>query len=924
MSLRPDRPWTLMVLVLISLTACDLFVSAEARVDRAAEHVAMGDYRAAMIELKNALQEEPENVDARLMLSRVSLQLGDLEAAHKELERAVEAGATPDRVGVLRYDLLVARREFDDIMTFLAADTTIDPADRLYYTAVAELGDGNVGAAREAADALVSHDPEDPRGHIQMAEVYAAERQLDSALAAIRKALELDPDNRIAQWTEGRLLVVAGRWEDAEQPLLEATADGDDALDAMTLAAALAALTEAHLGQRDIAAATQTVERLARIAPGAPGTRLLTARLALENDRPGDAVGELQPVVQALPDYMPAQIVYGAALIAQGSLAQAEAHLERVLTRNPESADARRMLGEVQLRQGRADEAVNVLLPLAGGDSDTRTDLLMGQALMRSGSRDEAIELLERGAASQPDNATLQSELAAAYIEIGRVDDAIKLLERLPQGSADGRRDSLLVLAYATQGKGRGRAEVEKLAEEHPQDARILNLVGSYMLRNGDTQAARQYLEKAAEVAPNDAASWLALSNLEYRTGHRDAARTALKRAQAVDAGNEAAALGLARIELDENSRTAAIEILDRAVAQNSEAIRARLVLAQLQLQGDNAARARELFDEAIAASEDRTSTLIAIAGVQLRSERAADAVETLKPVVASEPKNPEALYALGLAQAATQDPAAARRSFESALAERPKWIQPAMVLVMMDMQAGRGEDALGRARKTRAADPDNVTAIALEADVLANLKRTDEALKAYADAQAAAPTRQVAERMLQLRASRGDRSPEQPLVDYIAQRPDDLLARRKLAEHYQTEGEKPAAIAQYEKLVEMAPNDAASTNNLAWLYYEVGDERAEATARRASEISPANGAITDTLGWILVEKGEVDEGTELLRRAAKQAQNLPDVRYHLAAALARGGNREEALTILRELLDGKAAFPSRAQAETLLKELSS
>ncbi|HSN72616.1 MAG TPA: tetratricopeptide repeat protein, partial [Steroidobacteraceae bacterium] len=368
MPLRSKPSWTLMFFGCLLLAGCDLFVSAEARVDRAEQHVAEGDYRAAMIELKNALQDQPDNVDARLLLSRVSLHMGDLEAAEKELERAVDAGASPEQVGTLRYELLVTQRRFADALTFLDADTTTGKADKLYYTAIAELGAGNVAAAREAASSLLASDPGSVRGHIQMAEVLAAERRLDDALAEVGKALELAPRDATALWTRGRLLLVAGRAEEAETSLVAATAD-PIALDATTRAAALAALSESHFAQQDLDAAAESIAALERVAPGAPGTRLLKARMALVQNRPSDAVAELDPVVQALPEYVPAQLLMATALISQGSTARAETLLKRVISRFPDNQQARVLLARI-----RPDEARDLLAPMSTGESNPEVD----------------------------------------------------------------------------------------------------------------------------------------------------------------------------------------------------------------------------------------------------------------------------------------------------------------------------------------------------------------------------------------------------------------------------------------------------------------------------------------------------------------------------------------------------------------------
>ena len=101
-----------------------------------------------------------------------------------------------------------------------------------------------------------------------------------------------------------------------------------------------------------------------------------------------------------------------------------------------------------------------------------------------------------------------------------------------------------------------------------------------------------------------------------------------------------------------------------------------------------------------------------------------------------------------------------------------------------------------------------------------------------------------------------------------------------------------------------------------------MGDERAEDLARRAYELRPDSGAVVDTLGWILVQKGDFENGIPLLRTAAELSNNRPDVRYHLAAALADSGDKDEARSILENLLKSAESFSNKNAAETLLADL--
>jgi predicted Zn-dependent protease len=134
--------------------------------------------------------------------------------------------------------------------------------------------------------------------------------------------------------------------------------------------------------------------------------------------------------------------------------------------------------------------------------------------------------------------------------------------------------------------------------------------------------------------------------------------------------------------------------------------------------------------------------------------------------------------------------------------------------------------------------------------------------------------------------------------------------------------GQADRAIAQYELLARDERSNAMVLNNLAWLYHEAGDSRAEATAKRAYDGAPRNGAIADTYGWILVQSGKVAPGLPILEQAVKDAGSGPEVHYHYAVALANAGQRDKARAELLSLTSRTQSFESFPKAQQLLAEL--
>jgi predicted Zn-dependent protease len=130
-----------------------------------------------------------------------------------------------------------------------------------------------------------------------------------------------------------------------------------------------------------------------------------------------------------------------------------------------------------------------------------------------------------------------------------------------------------------------------------------------------------------------------------------------------------------------------------------------------------------------------------------------------------------------------------------------------------------------------------------------------------------------------------------------------------------------PEAKGYLETILAAKPHDAVALNNLAWVYQQTKDPRAQSLARQAYILAP--GAQTaDTLGWILTTGGDSEAGVNLLRQASAEAANDPRVLYHFAVALKNTGKKDEAKRVLAEVVANKAQFKEKADAEQLLESL--
>jgi Flp pilus assembly protein TadD len=159
-------------------------------------------------------------------------------------------------------------------------------------------------------------------------------------------------------------------------------------------------------------------------------------------------------------------------------------------------------------------------------------------------------------------------------------------------------------------------------------------------------------------------------------------------------------------------------------------------------------------------------------------------------------------------------------------------------------------------------------------------------------------------------------------LEQWSKDNPDELSVLREVADGRLRAGDLAGARTDYERLLQRNPNDVEVLNNLAQVANRQGDKAALGYAERAYQLANSNAAVLDTIGWVLVRQGQLERGTSLLRDARLRDSSNPEIRYHLAAALAQSGREAEARAELNEGLKGGVAFGELDDARKLQQKL--
>lgn len=212
--------------------------------------------------------------------------------------------------------------------------------------------------------------------------------------------------------------------------------------------------------------------------------------------------------------------------------------------------------------------------------------------------------------------------------------------------------------------------------------------------------------------------------------------------------------------------------------------------------------------------------------------------------------------------------------------------------------------EALSLSAQMRQASPDSPVPDILAARVHSLRQEYGEAAEAYDAAASRGGGRYAVVGSYLANRQAGDAAAARTVLEgWLENNPDDATLRVMLAAGYLGSGELGSAAAEYERLLDEEGRDPAVLNNLAWLYGELGDERAIQLAREAYRAAPENASIIDTLGWLLVQDGQLEEGIDMLRDAVRRAPTVQEIRFHLATALNESGAVDEANRILGETL---------------------
>lgn len=915
---------TIVLIIIGILFACGVGMAESQYVSKAQKYIAEGKFKAGLIELKNALQENPDNTQARLLLGKLYLDTGNLPSAEKELSRASELGAMDETVLPLMGKALLFQGKFDEIQSLSLSNLTARrQAEILAIQGTAKLAQGSENEAASLISQAISIDPKSIQALVAIARIYGFRQEFDLARKQLDKVFNIEPDYFPGLSLLGDIELREHHPELAEKAYTKAVDQSPGNLSTHLKRA----MVRVQLNRYDDA--QEDIDYLKSKIPQHPGVNYAQGLIYLQNKKLQNAKNAFDLAFADEESYPQALYYMALTDFLQGNLEQAARNASQFVFRSPKHMPGRKLLSLIRLREKKYAESEALIRPvIAHKDDDASTLNILAYALLNQGKTDEAIDLLSKVAELNPDSHAAQMKLGTGLIVAGNQAGGVEHIESAAQMNPDFKQaDTVLILQYLQQKQHQQALKAaEAYRDKNPDSSVPYNLIGLVYLELEEETKAEKSFAKSRELTPGNP---LACNNLAYLAIRKKDYGTARSYYQEVLKYHEnylATLLRLAVIDELEKKEESFVKHLRQAIIAHPTAVQPKVLLARYYLKNEKSEQVANLVAGLDAYQKKNPEVLDLTATAKLAQGEFSEAKRILERLILSRPDSAHAHYLLARSYEGLEDRKQMRSELEQSVALAPDYFLARLALARSLLQA-REIDAVEKHLKIlKDLDSQHSDVIRLEASLARQNGDQKKALSLLQQAFELSPdTSNMLSLARQMRMMNDHKGALKLQEKWNSEHPEDIRGHLVLGNIYLTEKRVSSAMEQYTQVLKKDTDNLIALNNLAWYLRDTQPQQALEYAQRANQIDPESAALMDTYAVILLKNRQVEKAQRMIERALVQTPKNPTMQYHSAMIDASTGqNKADTVNRLKMLLLENADFPERIEASKLLDELES
>src|ERR1700723_3432980 len=461
-----------------------------------------------------------------------AFQKGDLVSAEATLTEILQAQPRDAQALGLLAVVLDTEKKYSDADSIYrrALDLTPSSASLLNNFGNHELATGDAVAARKTFLKVVALRPDHPNANLQLAAIAADQRNGPEALHYLERLVTSQPSSPQLNLLRMRALYLCGREEEANQLLLAfSNSAGHDAPLAFSAGLALAS----------VAKYSQAEDFFSRTLESEPGNFDVLYNLGLaafHAEHRQRAHDVLQAALAEQPRNVDTLYNLGVVDIHLKRSADALPLLGQAAHLDPARRDVQLTLAQTLSALGYYADAVTAYasyLKLAPTDDTARREYAFMLAVC--GRKDLGMPQLEAFLRAHTHDATAHYEIAVVESAADPTEAAAQLEKALALQPNFGPARFARGALHCQKGEfAAAPPDLEFAAAQYPDNALVLDRLGTTYIDLDRFADAQRVLNKATEVSPANATVLLHLSRAYMAAGQKDEARTAMERFRAL------------------------------------------------------------------------------------------------------------------------------------------------------------------------------------------------------------------------------------------------------------------------------------------------------------------------------------------------------------------------------------------------------
>ena len=663
------------------------------------------------------------------------------------------------------------------------------------------------------------------------------------------------------------------------------------------------AMTNQFVADHKFDQANQQASLLLLQRPADPAVHSLDAALLAGEGKIPEAIAETQKTIALAPGRWEVYVSLALLQMKNGDSAAAELSLKKVTELNPQSVDARVLLGNFYESQNRLDEAEHefqegmAVSAQSMGPREALAKLL--EAEHKNGAAEQVLLEATRDLPNDPQSAL---DLSNFYFVTGDLNKAVAQYDALYQQHPSDLQIKKKYIQLLIQVKSFDKAHGldEEILRSTPNDSEALLYRSQIQISEGHAADAVQALQGVIRNAPDNSQAHYALGVAFEKQGDLQRARSEWEEALRLDPNSLDAERSIANAALEqgdmralENAATQLIRLEPHAA--EGFALRALSHINMQQFEaGEQDAR------EAIAVNPQDAFGYVQLGNLRLSQARYSEAIAAYQDALKRNSNSLDSLRGLVSAYIAGKEPDKAISAVKAQIGATPA--SSAFYALLGDVQFHGKKDldaAQTALEKSTALDPHNSAAWMELCEVLAAKGHLNQAIAANQQALAANPGR----------------------VDLF------IL----LGNLYESNSDWGHSQQAYHGALAIHPQDPIASLGLARTMLQTSGnlDTALALVQTAREQLPGSPAVFDTMGWVLYYRGAYPMALNSLQEALrlgeeKKIPDNPDIQFHLGMVYAKLKQPALARQHLEQVLKMDPAYPRAGDIRQELMTLKS